>query len=150
VRHRAERLDLLVALLIGVAVGAFLLWPSMCRADESGSPSCTWTTEDLDCQPADELTAEQMDDLQAHAEAALRLTACQVDTNDPRCRVLDASLRLTPPDWALFPMAWVRWTTSADVDAFLARAETEFDYAIGRRSNPFAADEAVEPFEVAP
>ena len=32
-RHRPERLDLLVALLVGVAVGAFLLWPSMCRAD---------------------------------------------------------------------------------------------------------------------
>jgi hypothetical protein len=34
-RHRPERVDLLVALLVGVAVGAFLLWPSMCRADGS-------------------------------------------------------------------------------------------------------------------
>ena len=34
-RHRPERLDLLVALLVGVAVGAFLLLPRMCRADGS-------------------------------------------------------------------------------------------------------------------
>ena len=58
-RHRPERLDLLVALLVGVAVGAFLLWPSMCRADGNSPTGAAKASADI--ATAARLSAECMD-----------------------------------------------------------------------------------------
>jgi len=135
-------------LLIAVAVSAYLLFPATCRAEDNWP--CLWASEDMECQPADTLTAEQMDELQAHAEAVLRLAACRDEPNDPRCRVIEAPMRIARPEWAFYPMPWLRWSSSTGTGAFFEQVEMALDFALGRRANPFATDDAFDPFEVTP
>jgi hypothetical protein len=93
-----KAMGLVASLLLALA-------PSLARAD-----ACPWTTEDMDCQPADTMSAEDIAYHEAKAEAALRLAGCS-DGSGP-CVVLPAPLAVELPEWALVPMPWIAYQPS--------------------------------------